>query len=200
MNMQAFFAALPSRHWRELGRKFRNHQWERNDDGDLLISHAKISGVWESEAPDGMGRVVSHNLITTEGANAMLSVAVGGGTQYATWYIAPFSGNVSVTDAWTAANFAATATELTTQYSEGTRVAFSESVPASKSTNNTANPAVMTAATTNVNVWGLGLLSSSTKGATSGILLSAAKYPTVRTLPAIGDTLGLKYTLSLSNV
>jgi hypothetical protein len=199
MNLQGIISALPSRHWRELGRIFRNHRYERNDDGDLLIAHAKFSGVWECTAPDGQGTVVSRNLLTTEGANHLLSVAVAGGTQYTTWYIAPFSGNVTVLDTWTAATFAAAATELTTQYSEGTRVAFTESVPSAKSTNNTSNPATITAASDSVSIWGLGLLSSSTKGATSGVLLSAVKYSTVRTLPTTGDTIGLKYTMTLSN-
>lgn len=199
MNLNSVVQALKPKHWRDLARHFRNHHWEQDDEGSILISHARVRGVFECEAPDGLGVIQTANLWTTEGFNHILSVAVAGGTQYATWYLAPFSGNVTVSDAWTAANFASTATELTTQYSEGTRVAFVESVPASKSTNNLVSPAVVTAATTNVSIWGVGLLSSSTKGGTSGVLLSAAKYSTARSLAAVGDTLGVKYTLTFSN-
>ena len=197
--MQSFFSSLHPKFWRELYRNFRNYHYEYNDEGDLLISHAKIKGVYNTYAADGLGSVETPNLITTEGANHLLSVAVGNGSQVATWYIAPFSGNVSVADTWTAATFAATATELTSQYSEATRVAFNEAVPSAKSTTNDANPAVFTAATTNVNIWGVGLLSTSTKGGTSGTLLSTAKYSTVRNLPSASDTIAIKYTLTLSN-
>lgn len=199
MNLTSFFSQLKSRDWRNLGRLFRNHRWERDDDGDILIGHARIGGVFECEAPDGLGAIRTRNLLTTEGCNYLLSVGIANGTQYSTFYVAPFSGNVAVADTLTAANFASTQTELTTQYSESTRVAFVESTPASKSTNNTASPATVTAATDSVSIWGLGLLSLSTKGGTTGVLLAAAKYASVRTLPTTGDTLGIKYTLTLAN-
>lgn len=199
MNLRAFCNALTPKYWRELARLFRNHKWERNDDGEILISRTTIGGVFECDAPDGLGVVRTNNLITTEGCNYLLSAGIAGGTVYTTFYVAPFSGNVAVADTLTAANFTTTQTELTTQYSETTRVAFVESAPASKATNNTANPATFTAATDSVSIWGLGLLSTSTKSATTGVLLAAAKYSAARTLPTAADTLGIKYTLTLAN-
>lgn len=199
MNLTSFFSQLKGRDWRNLGRLFRNHHWERDDDGEILIGHARIGGVFECDAADGLGVVQTRNLITTEGCNYLLSVGVANGTQHTTFYVAPFSGNVAVADTLTAANFASTQTELTTQYSESTRVAFVESTPASKSTNNTANPATITAAVDNVTIWGLGLLSLSTKGGTTGVCLAATKYSAARTLALTGDTLGIKYTLTLAN-
>lgn len=199
MNFIAFCNALSPKYWRELARMFRNHKWERNDDGEILISHAAIGGVFECEAQDGLGVVRTNNLITTEGCNYLLSAGIAGGTAYTVFYVAPFSGNVAVADTLTAANFATTQTELSTTYSETTRVAFVESAPANKSTNNTANPATITAATDNVSIWGLGLLSTNVKSATTGVLLAAAKYTSVRTLPTAADTLGIKYTLTLAN-
>ena len=198
-SIQSLIQQLHPRNWRELGRRFRNHQWDRNDDGEIIISHARIGGLFECEAADGLGVVQTRNLITTEGCNYLLSAGVANGTQHTTFYVAPFSGNVAVADTLTAANFASTQTELTTQYSESTRVAFVESTPASKSTNNTANPATITAAVDSVTIWGLGLLSLSTKGGTTGVCLAAAKYSTARTLALTGDTLGIKYTLTLAN-
>lgn len=200
MNLKAFFASLASRHWRELGRLWRNHRWEHDDHGDVLIGYAKIAGRFETYASDGGGWISGHNTITTEGCNYLLAVALGGGTQYTTFYIAPFGGNVAVTDALTAASFAATQTELTnTHYSETTRVAYVETVPANKAVNNTANPAAFTAATTDVYVYGMGLLSTSTKSATTGVLLAAANYSPARVLNSVADTLGIKYSLSLAN-
>jgi hypothetical protein len=199
MNLNTFVSRLQPKHWRNLARMFRNHQWEANDDGEILIGHARISGAYETLAPDGLGSVVTRNLLTTEGINHLLTACVGNGVQVGTWYVAPFSGNVTIADTLTAATFASATTELTTQYSEASRVTYQESVPANKSTSNTENPAVFTSAAGNVNIWGIGLLSVSTKGSTSGVLLSAAKYSTVRNLPVTGDQLSVKYTLSLAN-
>jgi hypothetical protein len=197
--MFSCLASLHPKHLREFSRLFRNHKYERNDDGDILIASARISGVLETTAPDGLGATISHNIWTTQGFNAMLAVTLANGTQYSTWFMAPFSGNVTPVDTMTAATFSAAVTELTTQYSQATRVEFVESAPASKSTSNTASPAVFTSAVDNVNIWGVGLLSSSGKGATSGVLLSYSKYATVRNLPTTGDTLGVRYTLTLQN-
>lgn len=200
MNLNGFFTKLAPRHWSELARMFRNHKWERDDNGAILIGRVRVHGQYETTAPDGLGTVVCDNLLTTEGCNYLLSVGIAGGTQYTTFYVAPFGANVAVADTLTAANFAATQTELTnTHYSESTRVAYVESVPAAKSLNNTASPATFTAATTNVLIYGVGLLSASAKSATTGVLLSAANYTTVRTLPSVSDTLGVKYTLTLAN-
>lgn len=201
MNLKAFFASLAPKHWRELGRLWRNHHWERNEDGDVLVGCATIRGTFETWSPDGLGWVPGHNLLTTEGCNYLLSCGIAGGTQYTTFYVAPFGGNVAVSEALTAATFTATQTELTnTHYSETTRVAYVETVPANKALNNNANPATITAATTNVSIYGMGLLSTSTKSATTGVLLAAANYTPVRSLLSVADTLGIKYELSLANV
>lgn len=189
-----------TKHLKELSRFFRNHKWEQDEEGSLFIAHAKISGTYETWAPDGLGWVKTPNLLTTEGCNYLLSAGIANGTRYTTFYVAPFSGNVTIADTWTAANFASNGTELTTQYSETTRPEYIESVPSSKSLNNTSNPAVITAAVDSVTVWGAGVLSSSTKGGTSGVLLSVVKYTAARTLPSTSDTLGIKYTLTLANV
>lgn len=205
--LQGFYSALQPRHWSELCRYFRNHKWEANDDGDILISHAKIGGVFHTTAEDGLGEVATHNKWTIEGLNYLLSLGVvSATTKLGTFYIAPFgaSGNVTVSETWkhgAAPIFASTAGEYTSEYSEANRVTFVPSTVASGSVNNTAGPAVITAATTNLSIWGVGLASIATKGSTSSshYLLAAASYTTARVLPSIGDTLGVKYTLSLAN-
>ena len=201
ISLKSFFAALAPRDWRELGRFFRNHRWEQADDGAVLIGHARIQGLYETLAPDGLGWQQTPNLMTVEGINYLLSVGIcgGSGTAASKFYIAPFSGNVAVVNTLTATNFTATQSEISAGYSETTRVEFIESAPAGGSINNTANPATITSATDNLTIWGLGLLSVSTKSATTGVLLSAAKYTTSRTLPTTSDTLGIKYTLTLAN-
>ena len=199
MNLRAFCNTLTPKYWRELARLFRNHKWERNDDGEILISHATIGGVFECDANDGLGVVITRNKVMTEGMNYLLSAGIAGGTVYTTFYVAPFSNNVDPVVGLTAATFSTTQAELTTEYSETTRVAFVESTPSGGGTNNTASPATITAATDSVSIWGLGLISATAKSATTGVLLAASKYSTVRTLPTASDTLGIKYTLTLAN-
>jgi len=191
--------ALKPKYWRDLYRHFRNFNYDVNERGELLIAHATIKGVYQVTAPDGLGTQKYPNLLTTEGINYLLSAAIGNGTRYTAFYLAPFSGNITLADTLTAATFSSTATELTTQYSQATRVEFVESVPASKTTHNTSNPAVFTTASDSVSVWGCGLLSSSTKASTSGVLLTAVKYGTVRSLPTTGDQLSVTYSVSLAN-
>ncbi len=179
-------------------RLIRNRRWEHNEDGNVLVGTMRFAGLHTHFAPDGLGWQEDKNLLTTEGLTHVLSVTVAGGSQNTTWYVAPYSGNISPTASWTAANFTATATEIT-GYSESTRIAFNESAPAAGVTNNYSNPAVITA-TGALSIWGAGILSVSTKSATSGVLLSAAKYAAVRSLAESGDTFGIKYQITATDV
>lgn len=199
MDINALVSVLPPRHWREINRLFNNHQWEQNDEGDILIGSLRIGGVFESEAPDGLGVVATHNIVPTEGLNYYINAGIYGGTRYTQFYVAPFSGNVAVTLALTAANFAATQTEITAGYSEATRPEFVGSAPVNGVSDNSANPAVITAAVDNLIIWGLGVLSVPAKGATTGVLVAANKYPAARTLVTTGDDLGIKYKLTIVN-
>lgn len=191
---------IEPRHAREFARLYRNHRYEVTDEGGILLGEARVTLNGYYQLLDATGEVVREgkNLITTEGANHILSAVLGGGTVYTTWYLAPFTTDVTPTTAWTAALFPATAGELTTQISEATRPVYTESVPAARSTTNDANPATITAAQANVIVRGVGLLSASAKGATTGVLLSAYKYDAAYTLPSAGNTAGLKHTLTFS--
>lgn len=195
-----FHTDFKEKHVRELARHFRNYNYERDDNGGVIIgAHARIAGLYETTTPDG---VVTRtpNLWTTEGLNYLLSAALANGTRYSAFYIAPFSGNVTLADTLTAATFASTVTELTTQYTNATRLEFVEAVPANKNINNNANPQIITTAVDSVTIWGLGLLSSSTKGSTSGVLASAAKYASAQSIPTAGGQLSVTYNATLSNI
>ena len=189
-----------SRRLREFSRLFRLYRYERTDQGDILFgeAHATLHGRYE--LVDAQGQVLrsGHNLITDQGANHILSAVLGGGTVYSAWYLAPFTTDVTPVVGWTAATFPATAGELTTQIAEATRPAYTEATPASRSTNNNDNPATITAAQDSVVIRGVGLLSHSTKGSTSGVLLSAYKYTAAYTLPTTGNTAGLKHIFTIS--
>ena len=194
-----FHTDFKEKHIRELARHFRNYNYEHDDNGGVVIAHARVAGVFETTAPDGTV-TRTKNLWTTEGLNYLLSAGLANGTRYSAFYIAPFSGNVTLADTLTAATFASTVTELTTQYTNATRLEWVEAVPASKNINNDSNPAILTTAVDSVTIWGLGLLSSSTKGSTSGVLVSAAKYASAQSIPTSGGQLSVTYNATLSNI
>jgi hypothetical protein len=192
------------RHSAEFRRMMRNHQWERAADGCGILfpkAHVILEGVYTHDV-NGQDVQVDKNLLTTEGMNYLLSTGICNTALLAAWYFALYSGAVSPTNAWTAANFTSNGTEITSGsegYSESTRVLWVPSTPASSSVNNTASKAAFTIVTaTNLTVNGCGLASASAKGATSGKLLSAARFAAARSLQN-ADVFNLGYTLTLSS-
>lgn len=190
------------KHSREFATALRNHQYEVSDEGILFPKQGAIARGVYTHNVNGMDEREDGNLVVTEGLNHILDVVLHGTSAVATWYFGLYSANVSPVSTWTAANFTANATEITSGtegYSESTRQAFVEGAAAAGSINNTASKASFTIATaTSITVWGAGLLSSSTKGGTSGTLISAAKFSAARTLYNT-DIFNLGYTLSLSS-
>lgn len=183
---------------RDISRWLLNRKWEPAD-GGVYLPEAKALMIGEVEARMGDQVQVARNSWTIEGFTHMLATEIGGGTQVMTWYLAPFSGNVAVSETATAATFSSTYTELTSQYSEATRVAYDEGVASSAQIDNYTSPAVVTAASSNVTISGFGALSVATKGSTSGTLLALHKYSTAWVIPESGGTIGLKYRFRLTN-
>ena len=137
-------------------------------------------------------------MITNEGINHMLDVTLHSAAQVATWYLVPFTTNYTPTDADKAADFPGAAGEATTQYTEGTRPVFVEGAASGQVTGNTGNEATITAAST-VTIYGVGLSSVSTKGAVTGVLLCASRFPTPKPLEA-GEQLKLSLAMAGANV
>lgn len=192
-----WFKSLSGLVRRDFARHVRNHNYDITPSG-LLVSNVHIEGHLRLIDPTTRQWLSAENLWTIEGKNHGLDVILHGSSQVATWYIAPASGNVSVADTWTAANFAANATELTTQYSESTRVAYDEAAASSGVTTNAASPSRFTAASAPVTIWIAGLLSTSTKAGTSGVLLAASKYSAANTLPSIGSKLDIWWAINFN--
>lgn len=190
------------KHRAEFARYIRNNQYEVSEEGVLFPkASAFAKGVYVHDV-NGLDRREDTNLLTTEGLNHMLDVVLHGTTQVGTWYFGLFSGNVTVLATWTAANFTSNATEITSNtegYSETNRQAFVEAAASAGSTNNTSNKAAFTIATaSSITVWGAGMLSSATKGGTTGTLLSASKFAAARTLYDT-DVFNLGYTITLTS-
>ena len=125
-------------------------------------------------------RFTEKNLIPTEGLNHMLDVVCHGGSQVGTWYVGIYEGDYTPASTNTAANFPSLSTE-STAYTEGTRQAWVEGAPAAGVIDNSASKAAFTM-NANKTIYGCFLSSVATKGATSGVLLSAVRFSTPKVL------------------
>lgn len=190
------------KHSREFAAALRNHQYEVSDAGIHFTKQKVTAAGLYTHSVNGMDEREDGNIVVTEGLTHMLAATLNQAVQTPTWFFGLFSANVTPAATWTAANFTANSTEIvsnTEGYSQTTRRDFVEAAPAASSINNTANRAAFTIITaTSVTVWGVGLLSSSVKGGTTGILMSAAKFSAARTLYNT-DVFNLGYTLSLTS-
>ena len=141
----------------------------------------------------------NENLVVNEGISHILNVALGGKAKTSKYYLALFSGNTAPAPTWTAANFASVASEIvsgTEGYSNATRPEWTPAETNGNSIDNMAAAAQLTIATSGtLTVTGAALLTNSTKGGTTGVLISASKYPVARTFQN-GDVYEIGYRLS----
>ena len=121
------------------------------------------------EAPE-----YSQNLLVDEGLDEILDAALGNGAQIAAWYIAIFSGAVTPLSTWTAANFTASATEIT-NYDEATRQAWTPTAVSGGVISSYTAKASFTASSA-MTARGAALISSSTKSGTTGVLMAASRF------------------------
>lgn len=206
-NMHVEFARDLMRHNKEFKDAFVARKYEWMDDGNLWFprqkSIVKCDGIF-THSVNGEDERQDHNMWVTEGRNHALDVVFGSGTQSTTWYLALFTGNVSVASTWTAANFASNATENTSTtegYTNSTRPVWTKDAAASSGsiTNNASNKINYTFATaSSVTVRGAGFLTTNTRGGTTGVLMSASRFAADRTM-ANTDVLSVGYTLSLTS-
>ena len=141
------------------------------------------------------------NLVVNEGLAHLLNVAMGGKAKASGYYLALFGGATAPAANWTAANFAAVASEIvsmTEGYTNATRPQWTPTDTATNQIDNfTATASVTIATTSQLNVTGAALLTNSTKGGTLGTLISATKYSAARTFQD-GDVYDIGYRLSFS--
>ena len=144
---------------------------------------------------------VEKNTLPVEGLAYLLSVALGQTPKPAGYFLALFSGAAAPAANWTAASFAAAASEITSMtegYTSPTRPAWTPGVAATNSIDNMAAVATVTIATAGqINVTGAAMLTSSGRGSTTGVLVSATRYAAERTFQN-GDTYDIGYRLSLT--
>lgn len=193
------------RHGREFARALDNHQYEVTAGGlHFPRQHVMVAGTFRHHAPDGKGWCIDPNIVPVEALNYLLKVGLGKEAGLSSWYVAPFVNNVVPGASLTAATAAATLGEFT-QYTEGTRVAFTTPTePVSSGLyDNSAAPAVFTAAeavgtSAGVDIYGAFIASASTKSSTGGKLLCASLFTGTRNLKT-GDKLTVEYGISASS-
>jgi hypothetical protein len=188
---------------REFASDIRKERYDRTEGGILLKRSVMLKGVYEEGIvgqPDSWRR--HENLIPDEGIIKILGLAFFTDSKINAWYLAPFSGSTAPAANLTAANFAATQTEITSNtegYTEGTRQLWVSAQPAAGKVTNTASKAQFTIATaSSLTITGSALLSASAKGATTGTLASCVKYAVARVLNN-ADVWGNGYEVSLSD-
>jgi hypothetical protein len=199
------------KHLREFQRYVRNFQYEISPQGIYFVkARALARGAYTHWVTGSESQMVTdHNIVPDQGLVHMLAVALKGpsgtGTQITSWYLMLHSGSGTPTAALTAANYNSTLSEITSGaegYSEATRVAWVGDAVDSVNTEvvNDASPATFTIVTaSSLAVNGAGLVSVSTKGSTSGTLISAGKFSATRTLSNT-DEFNLKYKVDLDAV
>ena len=151
---------------------------------------------------NGKDERIDTNLIPTQGILYLLEAGLGTNTFDAAHYLALYVGNATPAANWTAANFTTNSTESTDNaegYSETVRQTWTAGAAAAGVISNLASRAVFTIATaTTVTVYGAGLLSSSVKGGTAGVLVSSSRFSAARILNNT-DTFELGYEVELTD-
>lgn len=181
----------------------RNELFDETEEGIFFPKHGFMLSGEYMDRVNGGEPTFTKNLIPKEALVHVLNVAIGSKAKPAGSYLALFNGAAAPADNWTAANFAATANEivsLTEGYTNATRPEF---IPTNaendKFIDNFSNVARVTIATTSqLNVTGVALLTNNQRGGTTGVLLSATKYPATRVFQN-GDVFDIGYRITATS-
>lgn len=141
--------------------------------------------------------VISHNKVVGQGLVHLLNL-LGGHARAVSLFIAPWTNDVEPQGDWTGANFAANAGEFSA-YTPATRVPWTTAALTTVPT--LTNTASIAAATITFNaggpytIRGAALIGASAKGATTGPLIVASRYPDDLAGMRGGGRLGQEYAL-----
>jgi len=172
---------------------------EKIDSGVLNL---KVGGVFSYQhIRDGeiIAEGASPNIVVDEGLNYILDTALSAGTQLVGFNVGIFKNNYTpqATDVMATFAGAGVSGEIDSEVDETTRPVWTDAGVAAKALTNAASPAVFTANTT-VNAYGAFLSSDSVLSGTSGSLIAAAKFTSVRALVDT-DVLNVTYTLTIAD-
>lgn len=187
---------------KEFVRAIRNHKYEKTDEGILFPkAEALLGGVFTFEVfreGDSLGVEYATNIVVDEGLNYLLDAALSGGTPITSWYVGIYGNNYTPVAGDLGSNIATNAGEITTQYDEATRPAWSDGGVASELVDNSASPATFTFNTTDV-VYGAFLVGNdNVKGGATGTLYAAALFATSRDV-ASADVGNITYACTIAD-
>lgn len=186
---------------KELASALARDQYDVTEEGVYFPRQGVLAAGEYFDRINGGAWERTRNLIPTEGLAHILNVALGSTAKPAGYFLALFSGATAPAANWTAANFAAVASEivsLTEGYTNATRPAWTPANTTTGSIDNMAAVASLTIATSSqLNVTGAAMLTNSARGGTTGALVSATKYAAPRVFQN-GDTYEVGYRLSLT--
>lgn len=192
-----------SKYAREFARCIRNFNYEKAGDRGIFFPKAQVfcHGEYVHDV-NGMDERRDRNLIPDEGILHFLDITLNNGTKNAVWYLSLYAAAYTPLAGLTQASYPATAAEITSAtegYTEAVRQTWTPAAPSGNLIDNLASKAAFTIATaSSLAVNGAALHSNSTKGGTTGTLVSAAKFSATRTLYDT-DVFNLAYRLSLSS-
>ena len=150
-----------------------------------------IQGSWTVTCYDKDGNLKWEdswgNLITDEGLNYSLGVALDGEAQISTWFIGLTDGDPTVAAGDTMDSHAGW-TEVT-EYEEANRPSWQNSEVENQIISNEANPASFVGTTNGITVGGAFLVSDDTKDGTTGTLFSVGAFEAGNKTLDEGDTL-----------
>lgn len=138
----------------------------------------------------------SDNIVVNQGLNAILNIVLGAQSAITTWYLGLFSGNYTPVAADTASSISTNATE-TTVYSAGVRQTFVPAAATVQSISNSASQASFTF-TASASIYGAFLVSTSAINGTSGYLMSASQFGSVKNV-SNADQLLVSYTFNAAS-
>lgn len=152
---------------------------------------------FEIKYPDGrIEKFSEFNLLPQVAINHIASLIRGAGaTPISSWFMGIFENNYVPTNAVTAADLPGVVGECVA-YSEAARPAWTHSYNGAGVIDNLAAKAVFTM-TSDKNLYGGFIVSTSTKGGNTGLLLSIARFSTVKVVPT-GAELTVSATLTLT--
>lgn len=187
----------------EVARELRAQRFDVTPEGVYFPRLGAIAaGEYFGRVNGGKWQKEGDNLIVTEGFAHMLNSTFDKTTAKAAGhYLAIIAGNTAPAPNWTAASFAAVASEivsLTEGHTGATRPEWTATKTTTGSIDNMAAAASLTIATAStLNVTGAALLTSNQRGGTTGALVSASLYPVPRTFQS-GDVYDLGYRVNLT--
>ena len=190
----------------EFARSIRNGHYEKADDGIFLPrQNIMLGGVFTHDVcrnGELLGEQSDKNLVTNAGLDYVLDVAYRNQTVSANWYIGMFESNYTPLAADTVSVLVSSYGEsASTVFDESVRQAWTIVAPSSQVLTNTAAKATYTiAAAQTPTIYGAFLVDSSTiRNVSTGVLNSASKFSTARSLVAT-DELLITYTITASDV